>query len=159
MLKKWITLSFLTLFIFTSCKDKKSEEVKPVQTDTVNAQIENPEVEEFRIIDDVNLTKLNQRIAKEKLATPLAILNAYAPKELKPKNESYQYKVTRLNSEEGMSLLMLVEEGINDDALKARKILMRLSTKDNVLKILQIKESYKCWEWRGSQEWSSIQCE
>lgn len=159
MLKKWITLSFLSLFIFTSCKDQKSEEVAPVLIDTVTTKVEIPEVEEFRILDETTLASLNQRIIKEKLATPLAILNSYAPKEIKPLNENYKYKVTRLNSDEGITILMLIEEGINDDALKARKILMRLSTENDILKVTQIKESYQCWEWRGAQEWNANGCE
>lgn len=160
MIKTFLTFSFLVIFMFLSCTDKKATTLETINADSLSLDTEAPDegIEEYRIMDSKTLDRINALIKKEQLTTPQAILNAYAPKDTDNENEEYSYEVTRMKSDENTSLLLLVEDNIADDSLKARKILMRIENKDNLLRVVQIKESYQCWEWRGHQDWSSILC-
>lgn len=162
MFKNFLFLLLLLSFGLFGCKsDSGSSTDNATSKTSVEKSNDTPilkEVDEYRQIDDTTLVQLNELITKKKLSSPIAVLNAYAPKNEKVIDTDYSYDVTRMNSEEGIVLLLLVEEGIHDDALRAKRILMRIDNTGKTLKVVQIKESYKCWEWRGSQEWSSERC-
>lgn len=160
MIKNFLTFSFLVSFLIISCTDKKTTTSENINSDSLSMEVETPneEIEEYRTMDSKTLENINATIARKNLNTPQAILNAYAPKDTTNKDEDYVYEVTKMKSDENATLLLLVEDNMQNDSLKARKVLMRIEYKDNKLKVNQIKESYQCWEWRGHQDWSAVVC-
>lgn len=161
MIRSFLTFSFLVVFILFSCTDKKTTSSEDINSDSIPLGIEAPNegIDEYRIMDSKTLEQINTSISNKKLNTAQVILNAYAPKDLTNKSEDYVYEVTKVRSDEDTILLLLVEDNMQNDSLKARKVLMRLEYKDTVLKVVQIKESYQCWEWRGHQDWSGVVCQ
>ncbi len=161
MIKNLLTFSFLVSFLVISCTDKKTTTSENRNSDSLSMEIETPneEIEEYRTMDSKTLERINAVIASKNLNTAQAVLNAYAPKDDNNKDEDYVYEVTKMKSDANTTLLLLVEDNMQNDSLKARKVLMRIEYKDNKLKVTQIKESYQCWEWRGHQDWSAVVCQ
>lgn len=160
MIKKLLTYGIIISFAFVSCKNEEKKSLTVESTDTLVEETPATvsEADEYRILSSKELDELNHVIINKKLTTPQAILNEYAPKDTRNRSTEYTYEVTRVKSDENITLLLLTERNIKNDALKSKKVLMRIVSKEGVLQVDQIKESYQCWEWRGHQDWSSTAC-
>jgi hypothetical protein len=85
-------------------------------------------------------------------------MREYSPED-KTAEGDYSYVIKQINTSDSNSVIIsLLEDGINDDSIKARKVIMTLIRKDGRFVVKQIKESYKCWKERGHENWSSAFC-
>lgn len=156
MLKRIITLSFASAFVFVSCKDKNTTPETVVEEEVIEVT-EPVATEEFMMIDQEEIDQLNAKIDADKLATEEAILNAYVPNDESAEG-NYSYKVKTISSDDKTTLLELIEDGRMDDSVKAVKVVMTFAKENGTLKVTEIKKSFKCWEGRGHQDWSAVFC-
>jgi hypothetical protein len=163
-MKRLRLLFFSSLFLvagIVSCNDKnktnnKTSDNNSETAKTVPKPTEN--VEEFRLIDSKTVEELNLLITSKKINSEEDIMREYSPED-KTAEGDYSYVIKQINTRDSNSVIIsLLEDGINDDSIKARKVIMTLIRKDGRFVVKQIKESYKCWKERGHENWSSAFC-
>lgn len=142
------------------CKDKSiSSTPSEVETSTPVDQVQiNAAVDEYELVQQDTIDKLNEAITRDKLTSVEDIMRYYAPEDADAEGK-YTYDITVLQmSTSSSTLATLVEDGINDDAIRAKKVVLTLSAKDGKLQVTKIKQSYQCWEGRGHTSWNSNPC-
>lgn len=143
-----------------SCKDK-STTTTPAEVETSTpvdqTKIESA-IEEYELIPQEAVDKLNDEIQREKLTSVEDIMRFYAPEDTGAEGK-YTYDITVLQmSNSSTTLVTLVEDGINDDSMRAKKVVMNIASKEGKLVVTKIKQSYKCWEGRGHSDWNASYC-
>lgn len=142
-----------------SCKDKSTTTPAEVETSTPvdQAKIDSA-IEEYELMAQETVDKLNEAVQREKLTSVEDIMRFYAPED-KGAEGKYTYDMTVLQmSNSTTTLVTLIEDGRNDDSIRAKKVVMNISEKDGKLVVTKIKQSYKCWEGRGHSDWNSSYC-
>lgn len=150
-------LVILSVFVLSiSCKNKNSISKNSMQN---NSSLEVfQEDEEYRIADQHEIDQLNNIIKEKKLNSETLIMKEYAP-EILDAGENYLYMLSRkTNANSNTITLSLLEDDIPDDSMKARKVIMTIIKEDNIIKVIDIKETYQCWRGRGHQEWGPTLC-
>lgn len=151
--------SFSLIFGFISCKNNttgKFPDNEMMDFGTLPRSLK--DVEEFRFINDKAVQELNNVISSNHINTEEGIMREYAPEDTEAEGD-YIYIIKRINTSDSNAVVIsLLEDGINDDSVKARKVIMTLAKIDGQFVIKQIKESYKCWQGRGHEDWSSAYC-
>ncbi|MEC4114294.1 hypothetical protein [Myroides pelagicus] len=156
MKKLFLSIPILLFLIVGACAKRNNATMLSKDGVVLNTA-ETAEDREFRIISDEQIDRLNTIIKKKSLITEEEIMKEYAPED-KNAEGNYLYILKRTTDNPKMVTVTLLEDGIMDDTLKARKVVMDLRLKDNRFYVINIKESYLCWEGRGSQEWTSELC-
>lgn len=113
--------------------------------------------ESFRMIADEQVEAVNAAIVAGDLATDEEIMSAYAPKSAETEG-NYTYSITAEQPNDGHKTITLVENGLLDDAVAARKVVMRLVMAEGNWTVQSIKENYKCYPGRGHQSWRAEPC-
>ncbi|WP_413511925.1 hypothetical protein [Myroides odoratus] len=151
-------LVFIGLSVI-GCKQKAAsnpidvEKSAPVDQSKITSTIE-----EFEPMKQDILDKLNETVKRKKLTSVEDIMRLYAP-ESQDSEGKYTYDITVLQmSNSSLTIVTLVEDGLNDDSMKAKKIVMTLKMKEGHYQVTQIKQSYQCWEGRGHTNWNSAPC-
>lgn len=143
-----------------SCKDK-SATTTPAEVETstpVDQTKIDSAIEEYELMTQETVDKLNEAVQREKLTSVEDIMRFYAPED-KEAEGKYTYDMTVLQmSNSTATLITLIEDGINDDSMRAKKVVMNISTKEGKLVVTKIKQSYKCWEGRGHSDWNASYC-
>ncbi len=142
-----------------SCKDKSTTTPAEVETSTPVDQVKiDSAIEEYELMAQETVDKLNEAVQREKLTSVEDIMRFYAPED-KGAEGKYTYDMTVLQmSNSTTTLVTLIEDGMNDDSIRAKKVVMNISEKDGKLVVTKIKQSYKCWEGRGHSDWNSSYC-
>lgn len=113
---------------------------------------------EFRIIDQQEVNALNKSITEHNITSIDKIMQEYAPEDMEAEG-NYTYIITKSTSKDPNKFtLSLLEDGINDDSLKALKVIMTVEKKKESFRVTKIKESYQCWKNRGHQDWGADYC-
>lgn len=154
-------ISLFFIFGIVSCNDKNkaNNEIPDNNSETAETVPQTTEnVEEFRLIDHQTVEDLNLLITSKKITDEEDVMRAYSPED-KEAEGNYSYVIKQINMSDSNSVIIsLLEDGINDDSVKTRKVIMTLIKKDGQIVVKQIKESYKCWKDRGHENWSSVFC-
>ncbi|MFZ1527668.1 MAG: hypothetical protein WAT19_02895 [Ferruginibacter sp.] len=106
---------------------------------------------------NVDPGKFNE-IIKEKTDIPNAgelIKLYYRRSEINPINHSISVKKNRNN----VFLITLINQALEDDSLSAEKIEITAEKKDQYWKVIEIRESWKCWPGRGHTGWGAEPCD
>lgn len=150
-------LVILSVFVLSiSCKNKNSISKNSMQNNSSLEIVQ--EDEEYRIADQHEIDQLNNIIKEKKLNSETLIMKEYAP-EILDAGENYLYMLSRkTNANSNTITLSLLEDDIPDDSMKARKVIMTIIKEDNIIKVIDIKETYQCWRGRGHQEWGPTLC-
>lgn len=150
-------LVILSVFVLSiSCKNKNSISKNSMQNNSSLEIVQ--EDEEYRIADQHEIDQLNNIIKEKKLNSETLIMKEYAP-EILDAGENYLYMLSRkTNANSNTITLSLLEDDIPDDSMKARKVIMTIIKEDNIIKVIDIKETYQCWRGRGHQEWGTTLC-
>lgn len=150
-------LVILSVFVLSiSCKNKNSISKNSMQNSSSLEVVQ--EDEEYRIADQHEIDQLNNIIKEKKLNSETLIMKEYAP-EILDAGENYLYMLSRkTNANSNTITLSLLEDDIPDDSMKARKVIMTIIKEDNIIKVIDIKETYQCWSGRGHQEWGPTLC-
>jgi uncharacterized protein YbbC (DUF1343 family) len=159
MTKKTLTIVFLTGLFLTACKNKPSAE-NNVKTVELQSKIKNEPVstdEQFVNISTTEIDKFNQIIKGKKLNTEEELMTAYNPKSNETEG-NYTYTVTKKNIDKDVSEVTLIEDGMLSDSQAGKKVIMTLKKENNVLKVLSIKENFKCYKDRGHENWGIELC-
>ena len=143
-----------------SCKDK-STATTPAEVETSTpvdqTKIESA-IQEYELISQEKIDDLNQAIQRDKLTSVEEIMRFYSP-ETKGAEGKYTYDITVLKMANSSTILVtLIEDGINDDSMRAKKVIMNVTAKDGNFVVTKIKQSYKCWEGRGHSDWNASYC-
>lgn len=113
---------------------------------------------EFREIEQEEINALNKSIIEHKIDSVEKIMQEYAPEDMGAEG-NYTYIITKSTSTDPNKFtLSLLEDGINDDSLKALKVIMTVEKKNDSFRVKTIKESYQCWKNRGHQDWGADYC-
>ncbi|WHT38122.1 hypothetical protein QNH98_13705 [Myroides sp. mNGS23_01] len=142
------------------CKDKTpSSTPSEVETSTPVDQVKiDSAIDEYELISQETIDKLNEAIQREKLTSVEGIMRYYAPED-KEAEGKYSYDITVLQmSNSSLTLVTLTEDGINDDSMRAKKVVMTIKKKERQNHVTQIKQSYQCWEGRGHTNWNASHC-
>ena len=152
------SISLFLLLLISSCV-KKPVSQGTISQDAPESQIQKQEPLQsiYRNIDAQRVEGLNWRVRENKIGTPKGIIQLYAPKDLEAEGK-YSYLVDVKTLRAGVEEVLLTEEGMMDDSMAARKVLMRVQRTEEGYKVLSIQESYKCREGRGHQDWASSFC-
>jgi len=143
---------------FTSCKDKKTDSIDVETSVPIDQNKMESSIDEFKMISQEKVNQLNEAINSKKIVLVEDIMKLYAPED-KEAEGNYTYDITVLAmSNSALTLVTLVEDGLNDDSVKARKIVMSIKGNEGAYRVTQIKESYQCWEGRGHVNWSAAAC-
>lgn len=113
---------------------------------------------EFKIINQEEINALNKSIIEHKLNSIEMVMQEYAPEDVDAEG-NYTYIITTASTTDpNKCTLTLLEDGINDDSLKALKVIMTVEKKKDSFRVTDIKESYQCWKNRGHQDWGADYC-
>ena len=110
--------------------------------------------ETYRNVDPAGF---NDRI-KEKTDIPNAeelIKLYYSHSKINSSNHSISVKKNRNN----VFLVTLINPALEDDSLSAEKIEITAEKKDQYWKVIEIRESWKCWPGRGHTGWGAKPCD
>lgn len=159
MIRQILTIAFIIGLFSASCKEVKNTDNKTgvsqskpeIKTETTSNK------ESFKSIDDSTIVKLNQTIAAQKLKIEEEIMNLYRTKSNETEG-NYTYSVTKKDIDKNTKEITLIEDGMLDDSQAGLKVIMILRNENNVVKIVSIKENYKCWKNRGHENWSAELC-
>ncbi|WP_410881180.1 hypothetical protein [Myroides sp. DW712] len=144
----------------SSCQQKTAtSNSTDVETNTtIDQSTIASDIKEFEQIKQEEVDKLNTSITHKKLSNVEDIMRYYAPED-KGAEGKYTYDITVLQmADSALTLVTLVEDGINDDSIRAKKVVMTLKEKEGQYQVTQIKQSYQCWEGRGHTTWNSSYC-
>ena len=111
---------------------------------------------EYRTIDSDRVEALNSIIEEQDLSRDKEIAYAYRPKDEYAEG-NYTYEISSQEIK-GITELTIKEEGANDDSINGTLIVMEIEKKEDKVKVLNIKEAYKCWPNRGHEEWGPEFC-
>ncbi|MDR2224276.1 MAG: hypothetical protein LBE34_16310 [Flavobacteriaceae bacterium] len=158
-------LSYLGIFIcfvFISCGESKTppneQQSKDGTATTGSIDQSEVHVEEYKVIPVEEIDKINQTITEKHLTNNDEIMRLYKPEEAAP-GKGYTYVIKEINSQDSTSTLVSLNiDNNNHESIKSIKVIMSIQTKDGKPVVTQIKESYKCWEGKGHQEWSAFPC-
>ncbi|MHC5201183.1 hypothetical protein [Myroides sp. LJL119] len=116
------------------------------------------EDKEFRIISSNRIATLNKAIKEKSLRNEADIMQEYSPEDRSPK-DNYLYVLRKKIGPDPVNItISLLEDQINNPAIKAKKVIMDLTKDGENFKVTKIKESYQCRENRGQQEWGAELC-
>ncbi|WP_408582941.1 hypothetical protein QCB52_08845 [Myroides odoratimimus] len=158
MKKIIVVVGFIFAFISMGCGNNSAT--------AGNAPVDQPnlltsmtaEDREFRIIEQSKINTLNKTIIEQNLNSIEKIMQEYAPEDMAAEG-NYTYIITKATTTDPNKFtLSLLEDGINDDSLKALKVIMTVEKKKDTFRVLGIKESYQCWKDRGHQDWGADYC-
>lgn len=155
-MKNSLTLLFVLVGL-SACGPRHTQETSNASTEVRQPQ-ESADAEMYRLVDPERIEALNQAILSQGLGSPEAILAAYAPKD--PEAEgNYSYTHTMTDVTGGRKEITLVEEGLMDDSMSGRKLIMTLAPDGAGWKVVALKETYKCWPGRGHEDWGAAPCQ
>lgn len=143
-----------------SCQQKAdSSNSTDVETNaTIDQSTIASAIQEFELIKQEEVDKLNASIKREKLVNVEDIMRYYAPED-KEAEGKYTYDITVLQmADSALTVVTLIEDGINDDSMRAKKVVMTIKATEGQNQVKQIKQSYQCWEGRGHTNWNSAYC-
>lgn len=144
------------LSLFSCGKKNENANVTVEQNDSKNTVT--AEDNEFRIIEQEKVDNLNKVLAEKQITSIDAIMQEYHEED-KGAEGNYTYIITEAKTDNpNVIMLSLLEDGRNDDSIKAVKVNMEVESKDGKYKVLSIKESYQCWENRGHEDWAADFC-
>ncbi|MGS4345257.1 hypothetical protein ACKUSY_06530 [Myroides odoratus] len=154
-------LSIVVVGLGVSSCQQKADTSSPTDVET-NTTIDQStiasDIKEFEQIKQEEVEKLNASITREKLSNVEDIMRYYAPED-KEAEGPYTYDITVLQmADSALTLVTLIEDGINDDSIRAKKVVMTIKEKEGAYQVVQIKQSYQCWEGRGHTSWNSSYC-
>ncbi|KAK3604256.1 hypothetical protein CHS0354_002064 [Potamilus streckersoni] len=115
------------LSVFYGCNRQKQEQknteqsVHPAQEEVVKN--EPADAETFEEVTPEEIARLNDTIKTQKLNTGEQIMQAYAPKEVSAEG-NYSYTVSEASLSGTLKQITLTEEGLPDDSVVARKIII-----------------------------------
>ena len=148
-------LAIVTLLMLSACKDNKKTENQA--TPKIETGIEKDTKETFKTIEMDVVNSLNATISSKNLKTEEEIMHAYKPKNLETEGH-YTYTISKNDIGNGSQDIILIEDNLLDDSLLAIKTIMTVKKENSILKVVSIKENYKCRQNRGHQEWSAELC-
>lgn len=143
-MKKFKFLVSLILLVvagvsFVACASKSKDKIK------------------YRVIEEDRVELLNHQITDSGIVTPESVASLYQPKDEFAEG-NYSYQVTIRDLESNLLEITIQEEGLMDDSVFGVIAVLKVEKKNSSLKVVQIKEAYKCWPNRGHQDWSPEFC-
>lgn len=149
-------VSFLILIIFVaiSCSTGGSSKEKSAKQNPVDKIADDVS---FAEISSAEVDALNKLVNATKASTEESIMALYRPREVAPEG-NYTYEITKEQMSNGEVEVTLVEEGLMDDSQSGQQTKMTLKKVGVGFTILEITESYKCYQGRGSDDWSPQRC-
>jgi len=164
MKKRLLTISlFGIVFLTAGCMGKKNEKAADKQNEITNTDINGDPQEvdsntvTFRQIAESVINDLNKTITENNISTAEEVMRAYSP-EAEETEGRYSYEITVNRIDKTLEEVTLVEDGIMDDSVKGKKVLMQIKTDAGILIVESIKQTIKCWQGRGHEHWSTEPC-
>ncbi len=128
-MKKFITLVFLAFFL-TACSE--------------NFEIKDP-------------AEFNQKINNQvDIKTPIQLIKNYYDYPIDENDPNISISTENLGND--ISKIIFIQDRLEDDSLKAIKMIMTAQLKNKQWKVLEIKSNWKCWEGRGHTNWDIQWC-
>lgn len=112
--------------------------------------------EEFK---DIDFSELNMELQNtSELLSPKEIMRKFYPTRVESGegNESIDMRETQLNNE--ITEVELIHDNLMDDSVKGKKFVMGLRGKNGKWQIVSLKNNWKCWPGRGSENWGTELC-
>jgi hypothetical protein len=115
------------------------------------------ELSQFRSVDYKKLQKsINNR---SDIKNGMEALRVYYPND-QGANAGNKFTTKSVKNKFGNNFLLFKQENLNDDSLQAIAFWMEYETSlTGKINVVGLKESYKCQDGRGHQEWSGELCE
>ena len=163
---KWYisyTILYLALNMFSACHDNTSQannhamEPQEVQDHQVQVFPGTNDGETFVTIPQEKVDAVNAAIVADNLVTDEEIMGVYAAKSNEAEGR-YSYSLTSAATDMDNKTITMVEEGLMDDVVAARKVVMTLAIHEGNWIVTGIKENYKCYPGRGHENWSAELC-
>ncbi len=152
------------LLIFTtSCinkQDKKTDAQNTTtqqETKTTQQTATAEDERRYRPFEQSFIDDLNLDIQRKNIRSEEEILRLYAPKDEFAEGR-YSYNTTVRQTNDSSKELTLIEDGRMDDSVAGLKVVMVIKRTSQGLRIVSVKESYKCRKGRGSENWSAEYC-
>ena len=124
--------------------------------------------ETYNLIEGDSIIKLNLEISTRKLNTIEEIINAYRP-ESEEQGDQYTYTTTKRKIDETFNEITIIEDGLLNETIKkdgainnyvmGRKAIMTTKLENGLIKVVSIKENYKCYFNKGYEKWGLEMCE
>ena len=70
----------------------------------------------------------------------------------------YSYTITEKHLDDVTIQVVLIELGLLDDSIAGEKTEMIIKSAKGVLKVVSIKENFKCYKNRGHEDWGIELC-
>ena len=110
--------------------------------------------ESFNILDT---KEFNDKIAdRTDIGTPEELIEIYYDRSEVDDNSTVTINTIDLG--DNIYEITLIHEGLPDDSVAGRKIVMTAELTGTTWIVTEIKENWKCWEGRGSAKWGTKLC-
>jgi hypothetical protein len=151
-MKKYLRIILISCFCISllACNSKK-------QTTSTVTKVNIAVDTVFKNIDEKETEHMNAVIAANGLKSGEEIIAYYMPKQTETEG-NYTYDISKQEISVSETEITAVADGLMDDSMKGRKVVMLLKNENGLLKIVSIKEAYKCYPGRGHENWSPVSC-
>jgi len=152
-------------FVFGACGSEspdKAEVVDEIQNEVDSWEISDVEMESaFEAEEgyvDLDISELQAYCDTMVDLIPEEIMNQYYGHgdEEGEGNETMELQETML--EDGYTELVLINDNIADESIRARKVVMELRKNGDSWKVISIKQNWQCWSGRGHENWGVEDC-
>ena len=151
---KKIFFTLVTVLMFSACNENVDNNESTKEVEVVTG-MDNKET--FKMIDMSIVENLNDSISSRDMKIEEEIMHIYKPKSTETEG-NYSYTISKNDIGNDSQEVILIEDGLMDDALAAEKTIMIIRKENSKLKVISIKENYKCRKGRGHQNWSAELC-
>jgi hypothetical protein len=150
LMKQHLSLLFIFILLITTTSCLNPEDVNSVLLDDM-------EMNQFK---DVDFSELQKSIDnRSDIKNGMEALRVYYPND-QGANAGNKFTTKSVKNKFGNNFLLFKQENLNDDSLQAIAFWMEYETSlTGKINVVGLKESYKCQDGRGHQEWSGELCE
>ncbi|NJK82471.1 MAG: hypothetical protein HC912_00255 [Saprospiraceae bacterium] len=141
----------IILMLFTACHAGQKLQQKEALSNSLLPDAQ----ETFNAIASERVAHLNETIRTEAMDTPEKMMKAYVQEY---EGEGFgAYHITEQKQGRKRQIIF-TQEGLPDDSIRGRKVVMMMQKNKNHWEVLSIKENFKCAQQRGHQEWGTTPC-
>lgn len=149
----FILFNLIALMSLLGCNTSQPLAKKEAKQKELSFGVDN---EAFTTIRTENIVRLNQAIATKEIDVTEEMVKEYVQEfegEGFGKYEIAERKLGRHQKE-----VIFVQEGLPDDSIRGRKVIMTMKMNQKKWEVTNIKENFKCAQNRGHQDWGTEPC-
>ncbi len=145
--------NLIALILLTGCSASERLAKKEANQKALSFSVDN---ETFTPIGSENIARLNQVITTKEIDDTEAVIKEYVQEFEGEGFGKYEIAARKLGRHQ--KEVIFVQEGLPDDSIRGRKVIMTMKMNHKKWEVVAIKENFKCAQNRGHQDWGTEPC-